>query len=154
MNKNLWAGILTFVLFASSCDKEDTVEEIRVEFSGIDTELIANTELKVSIYGYDPNYADVSASLITRQVFNTDEIPFVITIDLPRSPSKKIEYINDFNDASYYLALEWDSDGNGKRCNGDISEDFERNSGIGRLDLSSRKIQSFYLDVIKTLPCD
>ncbi|HEA22839.1 hypothetical protein LCGC14_0502580 [marine sediment metagenome] len=154
MKKIKWFGVVTFALFAFSCDKEDTVSAIRVEFSGAENTSIANTELMVSIYGFDPNYQDVLASLITKQVFNTDQIPFVVRIDIPSNPSQKIEYINDTNDASYYLALEWDSDGNGKRCNGDILEDFERNSGIARLNLTTRKIQSFYLDVITKLPCD
>ncbi len=67
---------------------------------------------------------------------------------------ENVWYFTDINDANYYLSLDWDSDGNGKRCNGDISGDFERNNGAGKLDLTSSKTQSFYLDVINTLACD
>lgn len=130
----------------SSCKKDETVNIIDVEFRSTESFQIRNKSFKISIYGYDPNWQDVSASLITQQEFEASQVPFSIKIKIPEDPEKNIEYLNDKDYAKYYLHLDWDSDGNNKVCKGDITLDYSK---FPEVKLDKRSKQSF---LVKSIP--
>lgn len=151
MNLKYIFCILLFLLIAmTACnnDDDDAVDFISVEFIGQDGALIQNTSLSISIYGFDNNYQDVSASRITTQNFEAEQIPFILKIKIPNNPSGMIEFLTDAENAQYYLILDWDSNGDGQSpCEGDLWEDYDRNNGTAKLDLTTTTKQTVFLDI-------
>lgn len=118
--------LLLFISLAMimSCEKDEE-NIIKVELIGSGSFEIVNSEFEVLVYGYDPNFQDVPATLITQKKFNSTQIPFILNLEMPENAADRIEYINDKKYARYYLGINWDSDGNGKICNGDIAIDYD-----------------------------
>lgn len=113
---------------------------------------IINSEYSIEIYGYDPNWMDIPATLITHQQFQSTKVPFTVKIKIPKNAADSIEHINNKANAKYYLNIEWDSDGNGKKCNGDISIDF--NTKFPEISLESNEKQIIFLKKLtSSTPC-
>eukprot|EP01083_Nonionella_stella_P293303 997434_1 len=129
---------------------------IFIEFTATDCSSdcfeIINPNFNITVYGYDPNMADVSASIITRQSFTADQVPFALNITLPQDTYTLIDPPTDTNSAKYYLHLNWDSDGNGQRCEGDLS--FNYDALFPTVDVTTLQKQTLYLTTIpSTTPC-
>jgi len=66
---------------------------------------IINFEYSIEIYGYDPNWMDVPATLITHQQFQSTKVPFTVKIKIPKNAADSIEHINNKANAKYYLNM-------------------------------------------------
>lgn len=145
-----WLGVLSIILICS-CISEITNDEseeqhITLNFLGTAPMNVKQPEFTISIFGYDPLLEDHPASLIVKEAFEATEVPFTLRIPIPENPSSKIDGLRNEEDARYYLNLEWDSDGNGIICEGDIGIDY--NAKIPNLDLESQEEQNIYLSYI------
>lgn len=116
---------------------------IEIVFKSHESQVIGNPRLKVLIYGYDPNLSGAPASVIVEDNLEATELPFTARIRIPEDPVSLIDPLRDEQDARYYLNLEWDSDGNGDICGGDITIDY--NTNIPNIDIESRDEQVIYL---------
>jgi len=136
----------------TACEKDEENINIKVELISSESIEIINSEFDVQVYGYDPNFQDVPATLITHKKFNSTQIPFILKIEIPENAADIIEYINDKNDAKYYLNIDWDSDGNGKICNGDISIDF--NASYPDIFINKTETQTINIMTINSILCE
>eukprot|EP01084_Bolivina_argentea_P200270 342478_1 len=125
-------------------------EYIFIEFASTDCASncfdIANPNFDITLYGYDTNMADVSASVITEQSFTAHEVPFEFNMTLPHHVSVLIDPLSDASNAKYYLHLDWDSDDNGQRCEGDLSFDYD--ALWPNVDVTTAQKQTLYLTII------
>lgn len=150
------AGVLTL----SSCNKTEkkdqtttpesteTVksENLKIEFTGTDTFTIKNSKLKVSLYGISEGLQDTPATLIAEKEFEGKAIPFTIELPLPADAQSKINP-KPMKGAKYYIATEWDSDGNGKANEkGDIFIDHDKAFPNVTLNNETQKI---YVKILK-----
>ncbi|AZA89536.1 Uncharacterised protein [Chryseobacterium nakagawai] len=151
------AGALTL----SSCNKpaekkDQTVtpestenvksENLKIEFTGTDQFTIKNPKLKVSLYGVSEGLQDAPATLITEQEFEGKTIPFTIELPVPQDAESKINP-KPTNGVKYYIATEWDSDGNGKANEkGDIFIDHDKAFPNVKLNSDTQKI---YVKILK-----
>ena len=80
MKANLLFSVILFLgLTFVSCEKEKgKTGKIEVEFKFTETIEIINSEYSIEIYGYDPNWMDVPATLITHQQFQSTKVPFTV----------------------------------------------------------------------------
>ena len=150
--------LLLFIslIIIAACEKEKKEKEenlyINVEFISSESFEIINPEFEIKVYGFDFNYQDVPATLITRQIFNSTQVPFTLKLEMPKNAADLIEYINDEKYAKYYLTITWDSDNNGKICNGDISIDY--NINFPDIFINKTEIQTINLKAINSIQCD
>lgn len=150
------AGALTL----SSCNKPEKKEQtatpestenvksenLKIEFTGTETFTIKNPKLKVSLYGISEGLADAPATLITEKEFEGKTIPFTIELPVPADAESKINP-KPVNGAKYYIATEWDSDGNGKANEkGDIFIDHDKAFPNVKLNSETQKI---YVKILK-----
>eukprot|EP01083_Nonionella_stella_P316372 1146777_1 len=147
------SGLTLYMLIGMALSNQ---EYIFIEFTAADCSSdcfeIINPNFNITVYGYDPNMADVSASIITRQSFTADQVPFALNITLPQDTYTLIDPPTDTNSAKYYLHLNWDSDGNGQRCEGDLS--FNYDALFPTVDVTTLQKQTLYLTTIpSTTPC-
>lgn len=148
-------GILLLFITLSiftSCEKDEENLQIKVEFIGSESYEIVNPEFEVQVYGYDPNYEDFPDTIITRQKFNSTVIPFIFKIEIPENAADKIEYISEKKDAQYYMYIEWDSDGNGQRCNGDLSIDYD--AKFPRIFINKTEAQEISMKTLDSTSCE
>jgi hypothetical protein len=140
-----------------SCEKEnDAAEgenEINIKFEASNSLNINNPKLTIAVYGYDVFLADATATLITRQDFQISSIPSSLTIKFPIDSYKLIIPESKKENSRYYLAIDWDSDNNGKRCAGDITFDYDKK--FPDVDLESTITQNYFMKLIpSTSPCN
>ncbi|AZA76690.1 hypothetical protein EG347_03725 [Chryseobacterium sp. G0186] len=150
------AGALTL----SSCNKPEKKEQtaapesienvksenLKIEFTGTETFTIKNPKLKVSLYGVSEGLADAPATLITEKEFEGKTIPFTIELPVPADAEGKINP-KPVKGAKYYIATEWDSDGNGKANEkGDIFIDHDK--AFPNVNLNS-ETQKIYVKILK-----
>jgi hypothetical protein len=132
------------IIFLSSCKKDGGNNRwLNVELtasSNIQTTQISQSKFSVSIYGYDPNYQDVPASLIILKEFKTSNLPYSFKMDIPKDAYKKIKYLNDKKYAKYYLTIDWDSNGTGQRCDGDLFIDYVKEFPSIELDTDNKHL--------------
>ena len=114
----------------------DIGSTIVLELLANDPLTITNPEMAISIYGTDGSRADIPASLITKQCFGVAELPVLLSIDIPKNPTDKVEFLNNPENVRYYVGIEWDSDGNGKRCEGDIFQAYDPSIGSVTIDIN------------------
>jgi hypothetical protein len=115
---------------------------------------IANPDLELTIYGYDEWMADVSASLITTQSCSSDRVPFEVNISIPADTYDRISPpLTNINSARFYVALSWDSDGNGYAdCTGDIDIDWD--AKFPSIYVNTKELQTLYVRKITgDVPC-
>ncbi|WP_185145574.1 MULTISPECIES: hypothetical protein [unclassified Chryseobacterium] len=150
------AGALTL----SSCNKTEKKEQpatpestesvksenLKIEFTGTEKFTIKNPKLKVSLYGVSEGLQDAPATLITEQEFEGKTIPFTIELSVPQDAESKINP-KPTNGVKYYIATEWDSDGNGKANEkGDIFIDHDKAFPNVKLNSDTQKI---YVKILK-----
>jgi hypothetical protein len=104
---------------------------------------IENQEFTITVFGYDELVADVPASVIVEKKIRCTQIPCKVNIDLPDNAQKLIKYTTHKGNDRYYLAIEWDSDGDGKW---DIGIDYDQKFNV---DIYTSKRQTVYLTQIK-----
>lgn len=155
--KKLAAALCCVVLW--SCNSERTNvgepdhEYVEIAFESNEALGIGNPRFKVLIYGYDPNLSGAPASLIVEENLEATKIPFAARVKIPEDPASLIDPLRNEEDARYYLNLEWDSDGNGEICSGDITIDY--NINIPNIDMKSREEQIIFLTTIpESTQCD
>ncbi len=149
------------VEYLSVCDATEMISDtdigstIGFELLAKETLLITDPNLSISIYGSDISRADVPATLITKQCFTISKLPFFLILNIPKNPSDKITMLSAAENARYYAGLEWDSDGNGKRCAGDITQDFDRSDANLPINLDGTEKQIIYLtNLTESSPCN
>ncbi|SDI92669.1 YbaY family lipoprotein [Chryseobacterium jejuense] len=121
-------------------------ENLKIEFTGTDTFTIKNPKLKVSLYGVSEGLQDAPATLITEKEFEGKAIPFTVELPVPADAESKISP-KPTNGVKYYIATEWDSDGNGKANEkGDIFIDHDKAFPNVKLNSETQKI---YVKVLK-----
>ncbi|WP_313001496.1 hypothetical protein [Chryseobacterium gleum] len=119
---------------------------LKIEFSGTDQFTIKSALLKVSLYGVDEKLADAPATLITEQEYEQKSVPFTINLPIPEDAESKINP-KPAGSAKYYVAISWDSDGNGKAGEkGDIVIDYDKQFPNVKLNNETQKI---YLKELK-----
>lgn len=129
----------------STTATENTTSEtvpgnLKLEFSGTDNFTIKNAKLKVSLYGVDENLADAPATLIAEHEYEQKSIPFTIDFPVPADAESKINP-KPTHGVKYYIATEWDSDGNGKANEkGDIFIDHDKAFPNVKLNNETQKI--------------
>lgn len=93
--------------------------------SGVD--LGAGATLAVTIYGYDPNLADASASVVHTQRVPLTSLPAELAIVLPDDAAARIDQghgpVAEAR-ARYYLHVNIDLDGDGQICGGELRQDY------------------------------
>src|SRR5690606_24487435 len=115
--------IITVLATLMSClgnSGKGEADHITVKFTGPESLVIKNPHFNLKIFGHDRMLADVEASIIVSEEYEATIIPFTLQIEIPNDPLSRIELIDDKKDARYYMHIEWDSDNNGKVCEGDI----------------------------------
>lgn len=121
-------------------------ENLKLEFTGTDKFTIKNPKLKVSLYGIAEGLQDAPATLITEKEFEGKAIPFTVELPVPQDAESKINP-KPANGVKYYIATEWDSDGNGKANEkGDIFIDHDKAFPDVKLNNETQKI---YVKVLK-----
>jgi|GEM_PF-5978371 len=96
----------------SPCDDSEVLKEadigstIVLELLANDPLTITNPEMAISIYGTDGSRADIPASLITKQCFGVAELPVLLSIDIPKNPTDKVEFLNNPENVRYYVGIE------------------------------------------------
>lgn len=140
MKNHLLLFMAAGALAISSCNKPEKKEQaatpestenvksenLKIEFTGTDKFTIKNPKLKVSLYGIAEGLQDASATLITEKEFEGKAIPFTVELPVPENAESKINP-KPTNGVKYYIATEWDSDGNGKANEkGDIFIDHDK----------------------------
>ncbi len=121
-------------------------DNLKLEFSGTDKFVIKNPKFKVSLYGADERLADAPATLITEQEFEQKSVPFTIDLAVPKDAESKINP-KPAGPVKYYVAVSWDSDGNGKAGEkGDIFIDHDKQFPNVKLNGETQKV---YLKVLK-----
>lgn len=144
----------------SSCDdsevlnETDTESTIVLELLANDPLTITNPEMAISVYGADASMADIPASLITKQCLSVDELPVLLSIDIPKNPTDKVEFLNNPENERYYVGIEWDSDGNGKICEGDIFQAYDPSICSVTIDINGTEKYLLYLLENESVPCD
>lgn len=121
-------------------------ENLKIEFTGTDKFTIKNPKLKVSLYGVAEGLQDAPATLITEKEFEGKTIPFTIELPVPKDAESKINP-KPANGVKYYIATEWDSDGNGKANEkGDVFIDHDKAFPDVKLNNETQKI---YVKILK-----
>lgn len=121
-------------------------ENLKIEFTGTDKFTIKNSKLKVSLYGISEGLQDAPATLITESEFEVKTIPYTIELPIPENAESKINP-KPTNGVKYYIATEWDSDGNGKANEkGDIFIDHDKAFPNVKLNSETQKI---YVKILK-----
>lgn len=122
-------------------------ETLKIEFTGSETFTIKNPKLKVSLYGISEGLQDAPATLITEKEVEGKAIPFTIELPVPADAESKINP-KPTNGAKYYIATEWDSDGNGKANEkGDIFIDHDKE--FPNVKINSESPQKIYVKTLK-----
>ena len=125
---------------------ENTSDNLKIEFTGTEKFTIKNPKLKVSLYGADERLADAPATLITEKEYEEKSVPFTIDLPVPKDAESKITP-KPVGPVKYYVALSWDSDGNGKADQkGDIFIDHDKQFPTVKLDGQTQKV---YVKVLK-----
>jgi hypothetical protein len=104
--------LLAFLMlncFSCAIGQGPTVVEISTE-EEVD---IKQTKLTISIYGYNPMMADVSADLVYQQEVEIESLPARIALNIPKEVRSKVNYLEADEMPRYYLAFDWDSNGDG-----------------------------------------
>ncbi len=146
MKASILLVISIIALMLVSCDKFSNDRHVNLEFRTYDSFNIKNSDLTVSLYGYDIFVMEKPATLIVQKKFSASEIPFKVSMRVPGNAADLIKYIERKERALYYIVVEWDSDGNGRIEKGDISLDGSKSSLIM---LKGDIRQTFFL---KTIP--
>nr|WP_315032154.1 hypothetical protein [uncultured Chryseobacterium sp.] len=124
----------------------EAFDNLKLEFSGTDKFIIKNPKFKVSLYGADERLADAPATLITEKEFEEKSVPFTIDLPVPKDAESKINP-KPAGPVKYYVAVSWDSDGNGKAGEkGDIFIDHDKQFPNVKLNNETQKV---YLKVLK-----
>ncbi|WP_228440991.1 hypothetical protein [Chryseobacterium phosphatilyticum] len=130
---------------AASASAEGS-DNLKLEFSGTDKFEIKNPKFKVSLYGADERLADAPATLITERDFEQKSLPFTIDLPVPKDAESKITP-KPSGPVKYYVAVSWDSDGNGKADQkGDIFIDHDKQFPNVKLNGETQKV---YVKVLK-----
>ncbi len=140
-NKLLWvlAGMLS--LFSCAGNKSDTQpvakkNQIVVELNSHETIKTDKETIQLVVYGYDKMLADKEASIVATQTAVLNEMPKMVTIDLPDNPASKISpALSSPENAAYYLSL--------KDEEGLYTIDY--NFAFPSVDISSKDPQIFYI---------
>jgi hypothetical protein len=146
--------IIFFILFLIiniGCEEEENNISIHLELVSSETFKIINTEFEIQVYGYDSSFQDVPATLIARRKFKSTQLPFALSMEIPKNAVELIEHINHENNAKFFLYIDWDSDNNGIICNGDISVDYSNN--FQNISIDTSKVQPINLVAIKSTQC-
>lgn len=133
--------LLVAIVLFTMCDKWNS-KTVFVNFVSDETLSIENPKLTVTVFGYDERVADVAATVIAVEEVECKQIPCKIAIDLPDNAQKLIEHTNNKGNDRYYLALEWDSNNDGKW---DIGVNYDKKFNI---DIYTSKKQTVYLKQI------
>lgn len=119
---------------------ESTSDNLTLEFTGTEQFTIKNPKLKVSLFGVSEGLQDAPATLITEKEFEGKAIPFTVELPVPKDAESKINP-KPTNGVKYYIATEWDSDGNGKANEkGDIFIDHDKAFPNVKLNSGTQKI--------------
>jgi len=123
-------GKLLLILGASmlilSCGFKEE-KALRVEFVGTTTPTISNTKGKATLFAVAANLADAAATEIAVADFDAKAIPFNVDFELPKDYLKLIKpEVIKGDSVKYYVAIEWDSNADGKIEEGDVMIDFDK----------------------------
>lgn len=122
-------------------------DSLTVEFIGSTPLNIKNPEGKVQLYAVAENIADVPATLLEEKSIQQATVPFTIDFVLSKDHKSLIKpALAAHEKVKYYVTIKWDSDGNGKVENGDITIDYDRK--FPNVQLGAGK-QQVYLTTIK-----
>ncbi|MGN0019452.1 MAG: hypothetical protein ACI35Z_01565 [Sphingobacterium hotanense] len=125
--------ILGVSMLISSCGLKNSSESfkeekaLRVEFVGTTTPTISNTKGKATLFAVAANLADAAATEIAVADFDAKAIPFNVDFELPKDYLKLIKpEVTKGDSVKYYVAIEWDSNADGKIEEGDVMIDFDK----------------------------
>jgi len=126
--------------------KSETPNHLQLEFTGTENFSIKNPKFKVSLYGIVKGLMDAEATLITSKEFEQKSVPFTVDLPIPKNPENLINPAAN-GSFKYYIAVEWDSDGDGKaNQKGDIFIDHDKKFPNVELNNQTQKI---YLKILK-----
>ncbi|WP_373057150.1 hypothetical protein [Zunongwangia sp. H14] len=149
--------VLSTILLTSCVKDQDDIDNnyILLEMqAGDQLPAFQNPSFEISLYGYNETIADDEATLIVSQDFGADDFPFTLRMDIPADPYAGIENLQDNTNAAFYISIQWDSDGNGQNCTGDIDLDHSIQN-VGLININRRDPQTIYLSTIpETTPCN
>ncbi len=125
--------VLASIGILASCggdsSSDDPVDSLsyNIQLVGQEDVELDSANIKVKLYGTDRNVADNQATLISETVLELDRIPSSIDLTWPENAYQLIDEppVNAKEDATYYLNITIDSDGDGIVCSGDLMRDFD-----------------------------
>lgn len=106
----------------------DSQKSIIVKLTTKPTEqLTPRSRVKVELYGYNKWGADAPATLLTSFIKNISGTPSEVEFAFPNDGYKNIRFIpvECPIEAGYYLDVTIDINGDGKLCDGDLSQDYD-----------------------------
>jgi len=126
--------LLAAAVAASSCSTTLNKEKMNAKSDGLSVKIqsantitIKNPSGKIRVYAVSAQIADVPATVVLEKNFTARQIPFDLKLDLPKNHRKLIwPKVSNAEPIKYYVALDWDSNGDGEKGNGDISIDFNK----------------------------
>lgn len=125
--------LIALLVCVSSCEwnaSTDTFNSpklLRVEFVGASVKTILNTKGTATLFAVSEMLADASATEISTVEFDSKAVPFNVDFEIPKNHRKLIRPELKKGEAiQYYVALEWDSNGDGGIGEGDIMIDFDK----------------------------
>lgn len=128
--------MLVFALLAtlvSSCglkgsgETEKGPQILTVEFVGSGDTAIQNPKGKAQLLAVPADVADVEATLVSEVEFNSGKLPFTVDFEISSDHRSIIKpEVSETSLVKYYVALDWDSNGDGKQDSTDVLIDFDK----------------------------
>lgn len=119
MKKLIFLSFLSLLIFSNvACQStKPTIVKLMID----ETVEIKDSKVKVTVYGYNPWMADVSADVVHIQEFEIAQLPETIKLEVPEKAREKVNYLSEGDEPNYYLSFNWDSNGDEEsRAIGDL----------------------------------
>lgn len=111
----------------ASTDTFNSSRSLRVEFVGPSVTTILNTKGTATLFAVSEMLADASATEISTVEFDAKAVPFNVDFEIPKNHRKLIQpEVKKGEAVQYYVALEWDSNGDGETAEGDVMIDYDK----------------------------
>ncbi len=120
-------------------------ESLLVTINGEAMGLSEDSNLWVTLYGYDPSIADQSANIIAQEIVSPLELPYELEFGIPYQPEGLIDPGDpDAGAAMYYFVVHVDVDGDGSICEDEYIGDYDPD---GPLHFTMGSVETIALDV-------
>ena len=150
----LFALFSVFLLLSCDSDMDDLDNNyILLDLKSSEDLTFTNPAYTINLYGEKDTIADATAVLLASQNFEAEALPSEVRLEIPKNPYAPIPHLEDNKDARFYLEIQWDSDNNGRLCQGDIDLDHSIRN-VELININRRDPQEIMLSTIpEDVPC-